>query len=154
MQRFGVLAGAWLRATGGVLSQAMAGGIAVVSGERIGRAHVTQTPPAHAVRGRLRSQVKPSAERPSPRWSAKVFTAWTVLMAGASVTDSGMHRATLLTGAVSGLAPALILTILSIALKREEWRETPDGRTGQYSLDAEALTQMVYGDEQPPDIPR
>ncbi|MFF0526712.1 hypothetical protein ACFYTC_49190 [Actinomadura nitritigenes] len=98
------------------------------------------------------SPVKPSTGRPGPLWIAKVFSAWTILMGGECIADSGIHRAALLTDAASGLPPAIILTVLSVALRCEEWRED-EGRAERRRREAEALNCMVYGDEEPPDVP-
>lgn len=73
-------------------------------------------------------------------------------MGGACIAYSGIRHATLLTGAASGLPPAVILTVLTVNLKHEEWRESPEGRAERRRCEAEELSRMVYGDEEPPDV--
>jgi hypothetical protein len=84
--------------------------------------------------------------RPTPRWIAKVVIAWAVMMVGACAAGQAWRGESLVIGAVLSLVLAAMIAVLSVVVEQDE-------PTSRRRREAETLRRMVYGDEQPPDMP-
>ncbi|KAB2376963.1 hypothetical protein [Actinomadura montaniterrae] len=91
---------------------------------------------------------------PSPRWIATAFTGWTLTIGTACAAGSLWRGESLLTSVLGGLGIAAMFTALSVAVEHQERRTGPEARAERRRREAEELRRMVYGDEQPPDVPR
>ncbi|MER6816448.1 hypothetical protein ABT299_44905 [Spirillospora sp. NPDC000708] len=91
---------------------------------------------------------------PSPRWIAAAFAGWTLTMGVACAAGALWRGESLVSSVLGGLGIAAAFTVLSVAVEHQEWSTGPEARAERRRREAEELRRMVYGDEQPPDVPR